>query len=79
MPTPRKKPSSSSKKAAPKKAAASGKSSRPPGPTHPDSMPADVIEFITAVDEYKRRNQRPFPSWSEILEVIKGLGYQKSA
>ncbi len=78
MPTPRKKPSSPSKKAGARKGG-SGKAARPPGPTHPDSMPADVIEFITAVDEYKRRNQRPFPSWSEILEIVKGLGYQKSA
>lgn len=48
-------------------------------PTNPDAMEADVIELITAVDEYKRKFQRPFPSWSEILDIVKGLGYAKSA
>ena len=46
-------------------------------PTRPDEMSAEVIEFITAVDEYKRVHNRPFPSWSEILDVLKGLGYEK--
>jgi hypothetical protein len=43
----------------------------------PDEMPPEVIEFITAIDDYKRLNQRPFPTWSEVLEVLKGLGYQR--
>lgn len=43
----------------------------------PDEMPADVLEFITAMDEYKRAHQRPFPTWSEVLEVVKALGYQR--
>jgi hypothetical protein len=45
-----------------------------------DEMPADVIEFMTAMDEYKRRAGRPFPNWSEVLQVVKSLGYcRKSA
>ncbi len=51
---------------------------RAAGPVNPDSMSAEVIEFITAVDEYKRKRGRPFPSWSEILEVVKQLGYRKA-
>jgi len=51
---------------------------RTAGPVNPDSMSAEVIEFITAVDEYKRKRGRPFPSWSEILEVVKQLGYRKA-
>ena len=51
---------------------------RSAGPVNPDSMSAEVIEFITAVDEYKRKRGRPFPSWSEILEVVKQLGYRKA-
>jgi hypothetical protein len=42
-------------------------------------MDAEVIAFITAIDEYKRVNNRPFPSWSEVLEVLKDLGYEKAA
>jgi hypothetical protein len=49
------------------------------GTMRPDEMPPDVIEFITAIDDYKRLRQRPFPTWSEILEILKGLGYQRSA
>ena len=44
----------------------------------PDEMPADVLEFITAMDHYKRVHQRPFPNWSEVLEVVKGLGYVRA-
>ncbi|HEY6565640.1 MAG TPA: hypothetical protein VIY86_14220 [Pirellulaceae bacterium] len=38
----------------------------------------DEIEFMRAMDEYKRANGRMFPTCSEILEVIRALGYQKS-
>jgi hypothetical protein len=37
----------------------------------------DEIEFMSAMDEYKRRNGRMFPTCSEVLEVVKSLGYQK--
>ena len=43
----------------------------------PDEMPAEVLEFITAIDEYKRLHRRPFPTWSEVLEVLRALGYRK--
>ena len=44
----------------------------------PDEMSADVIEFITAIDDYKREHSRPFPNWSEVLEILKGLGYERA-
>ncbi|MDA7977334.1 MAG: hypothetical protein MPJ50_01035 [Pirellulales bacterium] len=37
----------------------------------------DEIEFMNALDEYKRKNGRMFPTCSEVLEVIRGLGYRK--
>jgi hypothetical protein len=37
----------------------------------------DQFEFVMAMDEYKRANKRPFPSWTEVLEVLKYLGYRK--
>jgi hypothetical protein len=37
----------------------------------------DEIEFMAALDDYKRRSGRMFPTCSEVLEVLKGLGYQK--
>jgi hypothetical protein len=38
----------------------------------------DEVEFMNALDEYKRKNGRMFPTCSEILEVIRDLGYAKS-
>ena len=35
----------------------------------------DEIEFMQALDEYKRSSGRMFPTCSEILEVIRDLGY----
>lgn len=35
----------------------------------------DEIEFMHALDAYKRANGRMFPTCSEILEVIRALGY----
>lgn len=39
----------------------------------------ELLEFIMAIDEYKRINERPFPSWSEVFEIIHYLGYRKVA
>ncbi len=39
----------------------------------------DEIELMTAMDEYKRRSGRQFPTWSEVLEVVGNLGYRKVA
>jgi hypothetical protein len=42
-------------------------------------MSGELLEFVLAIDEYKRVNSRPFPSWSEVFEVIRYLGYRKIA
>lgn len=41
-----------------------------------DYTPAE-IEFMMAMDRYKRENNRPHPSWLEVLNVAKDLGYRK--
>jgi hypothetical protein len=38
---------------------------------------AEELEFLAAMQEYKRSSGRMFPTWSEALEVLRGLGYQK--
>jgi hypothetical protein len=38
---------------------------------------AEVLEFIDALDRFKKDHGRPFPSWSEVLHVLRQLGYQK--
>jgi hypothetical protein len=35
------------------------------------------IEFMRAMDDYKRDSGRMFPTCSEVLEVIRALGYHK--
>ena len=35
------------------------------------------VEFMQALDQYKRDNGRMFPTCSEILEVVMKLGYRK--
>jgi len=39
----------------------------------------EEIEFMKSMDQYKRENRRPFPTWSEVLEVLRALGYRKVA
>lgn len=51
------------------------------GETSSDSSPLldeDVLEFIKAIDDYRRKNNRPFPTWSEILVIVHSLGYKKN-
>jgi hypothetical protein len=38
----------------------------------------EEVEFMNALDEYKRTSGRMFPTCSEVLEVIRGLGYVKA-
>lgn len=42
-------------------------------------MTEEQFEFLMAITEYKQVNKRPFPTWSEVLDVMKALGYRKVA
>ena len=42
-------------------------------------MSDEQFEFLLAIDEYKRKNSKRFPTWTEVFEVIKALGYRKVA
>jgi hypothetical protein len=35
------------------------------------------MEFMLAMNRYKQQSGRMFPTWSEVLEVLRGLGYEK--
>jgi hypothetical protein len=39
----------------------------------------EEIAFMKAMDQYKRDNRRPFPTWSEVLQVLLALGYRRVA
>ncbi len=48
-------------------------------PTTCDRDYTDVeLEFMRAMQDYKQQSGRMFPTWSEVLEVLKALGYEKS-
>lgn len=36
------------------------------------------FEFIMAIDTYKKVNKRMYPTWTEVLEVFRQLGYRKT-
>ncbi len=36
------------------------------------------LEFMQAMQEYKKSSGRMFPTWSEVLEVLTRLGYEKA-
>jgi hypothetical protein len=46
-------------------------------PTHEYEPSPDEIEFMMAMDLYKRNALRPFPTWGEVLQVVRTLGYHK--
>ena len=43
----------------------------------PPDYDAEEVEFIKAIDKFKRENRRPFPAWSEVLAVLRSLGWKK--
>lgn len=42
-------------------------------------MTEEQFEFLMAIQEYKSLNKRHFPTWTEVLDVVKALGYRKVA
>ncbi len=39
----------------------------------------EEFEFIQAIERFKAENDQPFPSWTEVLGILKSLGYEKTA
>jgi hypothetical protein len=42
-------------------------------------LDGEELEFINAINAYKQHYSRPFPTWSEVLHVLKFLGYRRPA
>ena len=40
-------------------------------------MNAEQFEFVMAIETYKKVNKRLYPTWTEVLEVVRQLGYRK--
>ena len=42
-------------------------------------MTEEQFVFVSAINEYKKLNNCPLPTWTEVLDVVKYLGYRKVA
>jgi hypothetical protein len=42
-----------------------------------DPSDEENLEFLKAIDLFKRRTGRNFPTWTEVLQIVQGLGYAK--
>ncbi len=41
-------------------------------------MTREQFLFIQAIEAFKRVNERTYPTWSDVLEVVRLLGYRKT-
>ena len=41
-------------------------------------MTQEQFMFVLAIDTFKRVNGKTFPTWTDVLEVIRKLGYRKT-
>ena len=39
----------------------------------------EEFEFIQAIERFKAEHDQPFPSWTEVLAILKSLGYTKAS
>lgn len=42
-------------------------------------MNQEQFLFLLAIDAFKRANGKTFPTWTDVLEIIRKLGYRKTA
>ncbi|MCH2134296.1 MAG: hypothetical protein MK116_11145 [Phycisphaerales bacterium] len=41
-------------------------------------MTAEQFLFVQAIEAFKRVNGKSFPTWTDVLEVVRRLGYRKT-
>ncbi|MCZ6834356.1 MAG: hypothetical protein O7G85_01145 [Planctomycetota bacterium] len=41
-------------------------------------MTQEQFMFVMAIDTFKRVNNKIFPTWTDVLEIIRKLGYRKT-
>ncbi len=44
-----------------------------------DSLSSEELQFIKAIEKYKADNHKTFLSWTEVLKIVKELGYKKTS
>jgi len=45
----------------------------------PELLELERTQFLRAMDRYKRKTGKTFPSWSEVLDVLRDLGWVSPA
>ena len=43
-----------------------------------NSLSSDELEFVKAIELYKKQKKQAFLSWTEVLNIVKDLGYRQS-
>ncbi len=43
-----------------------------------NALTREELEFVKAIESYKKTNSKAFLSWTEVLSIVKELGYKKS-
>ncbi len=41
-------------------------------------MTPEQFQFLMAINAFKQANNRSFPTWTDVLEVVRKLGYRKT-
>lgn len=49
-----------------------------PLPRPPENDDPETLEFLKAIDRFKRTTGRNFPTWTEVLQIVHSLGYRKT-
>jgi len=44
-----------------------------------DALTPEELQFIKAIEKYKKEHDKQFLSWTEVLKVVKAAGYRKVA
>jgi len=45
----------------------------------PELLELERTQFLRAIDRYKRKTGKTFPSWTEVLDVLRDLGWVSPA
>ncbi len=41
-------------------------------------MTQEQFVFVMAIEAFKRVNDKTFPTWTDVLEIVRKLGYRKT-
>ena len=44
-----------------------------------DALTPEELQFIKAIEKYKKEHNKHFLSWTEVLKIVKAAGYRKVA